>query len=138
MLAKIVEIPDSVRHLVPSDFVKDAQRIMRIMGDHPIGPTVECRPLIEDGVYVLPQWTIHYEIGGIPARLNFAAPFRYIRNLLRDDPELHTVFAAAAGFGSSAPSTAKLLTRQGRYEAEATKYRLEVEKEEAVDLSDLV
>ena len=135
---KLVEVPDKYLAVVPSDFVRDAQRIMALIGKNPPGPMVECRPMMDDNdQYVLPQWVVHYMVGTQQCQISFAAPFRYMRDLINDDPSLSFVFGPILG-GPSAPSRAQLLTRHGQYEAAAIKDKLAMEREDAVDISDLV
>ena len=137
--AKLVEVPDKYLASVPSDFVRDAQHIMKLIGKNPPGPTIECRPLMdEDGQYLLPSWTIHYMVGTEQCQITFAAPFRWMRDLVENDPALTFVFGPILGGSAPAPSTAQLRSRYGQYEAAAIADRLALEKEDAKDISDLV
>mgnify|MGYP001571695961 CR=1 FL=1 len=134
---KLVEIPDKYRAAVPSDFVRDAQRVMKLMD--PPGPMVECRPLMDaDGQYVLPQWTVHYYVGSQQCALSFCAPFRYLRNLVTQDSSLNFLFGIILGSRPSLPSTAKLQSRQSQYEAAVWQDKIEAEKANPKDLSELV
>ena len=135
--AKIVEIPDKYMGRVPSDFVKDAQRVMKLM--NPPGKAVECRPYMDaDEQYVLPQWVIHYELHGVPCQITFCAPFRYLRDLVTADPELGFVVAAAIAGPHAAPSAAYLNSKAGKYESALIRDKIEEAKANPQDLSDLV
>ena len=112
---------------------------MKLIGKNPPGPMIECRPVMDDQEqYVMPQWTLHYMVGTEQCQITFAAPFRWMQDLVKNDPTLMFVFGPILGGSARAPSTAQLRSRHGQYEAAATADRLAMEKEDAVDLSDLV
>ena len=134
---KLVEILDKDLSAVPSDFLRDAQHIMSLM-DAP-GPCVECRPLMDEaGGYVMPQWTIHYLFGDQDCKVSFCAPFRYLRNLLRESPDLSFIFAAIMGGAAPAPSKQRLTSRTGIYDSLILRDNIEREKQDAKDISEIV